>query len=253
MSPEGATRYEKGLKLPAASCRESSMQGKGLFFCSSLANFLSGLWPDRMRSLSMFKGSRIQVRGVEVKTLGPSNPGILEPNLYCMNPRSSLMGILFSVFFFFFAAVCACYPAQAYKNPEVELKKVRITQINPEAVVLEGTLEIFNPNDLGLRFSGYDYQLTVEGQRLITGESDRPFEIGAQKSSIITLPAVIRFADLSALLEKDLFTRDIAYLLSGTVHLKSWIGTFDFPFSNQGTFNLSDLMREKAREFLPRP
>jgi len=26
-----------------------------------------------------FKGSRIQVKGVEIKTLEPSNPGILEP------------------------------------------------------------------------------------------------------------------------------------------------------------------------------
>ncbi len=34
-----------------------------------------------------FKGSRIQVKGMEIKTLEPSNPGILEP---CFCVKSSV-------------------------------------------------------------------------------------------------------------------------------------------------------------------
>lgn len=173
-------------------------------------------------------------------------------SLYGMNTRSSQRGIFLSILFSFLAVLWAGLSAQAYENPEVIVKKVRIILVTSEAILLEGTLEIVNPNNLGLRFSGYDYQLKVEGQRLITGQSDRPFEIGAQKRSLIALPATIRFDDLSAMLEKDLFSGDIVYLLSGTVHLKSWIGTVDYPFSHEGTLNLPDFMREKARELLPR-
>ena len=37
------------------------------------------------------EGSRIQVKGVEVKTLEPSNPGILEP-WFRINPTCALWG-----------------------------------------------------------------------------------------------------------------------------------------------------------------
>jgi LEA14-like dessication related protein len=193
------------------------------------------------------------VKGVEVKTLDLLNPRILEPNRYFMKSWSSLWGIILPLLIFFLTVLYVAHPARAFENPQVELKKVRIIEINPEAVVLEGTLELYNPNDLELRFSGYDYQLSVEKQRLVTGKSVRFFELGAQKRSTILLPAIIRFDDLAALTKKDLFSGDITYLLSGTVHLKSWIGTFDYPFSFEGILNLPDLMREKARELLSRP
>jgi LEA14-like dessication related protein len=159
-------------------------------------------------------------------------------------------GLLFPLVLFFLFAVCACSPS--YKNPQVELRKVRIIQLTAEAVVLEGTLDLYNPNDLALRFSGYAYALQVRGRKLVTGESKDPFEVGGRKHSIITLPAFIRFEDLSALLDRDLLTRDIPYGLSGTVYFKTFFGTTSLVFSHQGTFTLSEFLRDKARELLSR-
>ena len=138
----------------------------------------------------------------------------------------------------------------AFKNPEIELKQVRIIGMNQTAVVLEGFLEIFNPNDMSSRFSGYRYQLDVEGQRLMTGESDRSFEIPANKTVSFTIPAAVQIKDLMALGHKNLFNRDLVYIITGTAFLDSWIGKIPLPFSYQDTFNLSDLLREKTRQFL---
>jgi LEA14-like dessication related protein len=154
-------------------------------------------------------------------------------------------------FLLIFTGLSACSSNQEL-NPKIELKQVRAIRVSSEFIELEGVLEIYNPNDTGRRFSGYKYTLEVEGQRLITGESNRPFEIQAQKKSVISLPATIRFNDLSALGKKDLFGRDISYLFSGTVQANSWFGTFPIPFSYQGTFNLSELLREKILEFMER-
>jgi LEA14-like dessication related protein len=180
-----------------------------------------------------------------------------------MNLRSSFKKILLlSVLSFIFQIPDLCFSEQAFQKPGlyfseqtfqkpvVNLKKVRIIGIDQTAVFLEGTLAIFNPNDLSSRFSGYNYQVEVEGQRLLTGTSDQPFTIPAQGTFSITIPATILLADLLTLSNKELFNRDLKYRLTGTVLLDSWIGKLPLPFSYEGTLNLSERLRENVREFL---
>lgn len=130
------------------------------------------------------------------------------------------------------------------------MKTVYILEIDQSSVTLEGTLEIKNPNDLGTKFSGYQYQLDVDGQRLSNGESKQPFQIPALSTITLTIPATLLFEDLMALGNKGIFNRDLIYVLKGTAILDSWIGKIPLPFSYQGTINLSDLLREKTRQFL---
>ena len=99
------------------------------------------------------------------------------------------------------------------------MKTVHILGIDQSAVTLEGTLEIKNPNDQGTRFSGYQYQLDVEGQRLTTGESKRPFQIPALGAVTLTIPATVLLEDLMALGRKGIFNRDLIYVLKGTAVL----------------------------------
>ncbi len=141
-------------------------------------------------------------------------------------------------------------PGYGFKNPEMELKSVRLVEIDESAVTLEGTLEIKNPNDLATKFSGYQYQLDVEGQRLSTGKSDHPFQIPALSSVSLTIPATVLLEDLTELGKKGIFNRDLVYVLKGTATLDSWLGKIPLPFSYQDTINLTDLIREKTRQFL---
>ncbi len=165
-----------------------------------------------------------------------------------MNLRSSL--ILPALFIFILGSFGVCFAVDEFKNPEIELKTVRIVEIDQSAVTLEGTLEIKNPNDLRTKFSGYRFQLEVEGQRLTNGESNRPFQIPALRTVLITIPATMLFEDLISLSKKGIFYRDLNYLFSGTVFLDSWLAKIPLPFSYQGTINLSELIREKTRQFL---
>jgi LEA14-like dessication related protein len=169
-----------------------------------------------------------------------------------INPGSFPKGIFLPLVLGVLAAFVSCACSLSYKNPQVALKKVRVMRITPEAVFLEGTLDLYNPNEPALQFSGYDYSLQVGGRKLVTGESKESFEIGGQKHAVITLPAFIRFEDLSAFFNQDLLGRDIPYRLSGTVQYNTFFGATPIAFSHQGTFNLSEFLREKARELLSR-
>ena len=159
-------------------------------------------------------------------------------------------GISRYLVFLIFSVLLSCSFGFAFQNPSVELKKVQITNIDQKTLSLEGILEITNPNDMSSRFSGYQYQFDVEGQRLATGESDQVFEVPAKGTFSIAVTATIQIEDLQALSQKEIFNRDLAYLLSGKVYLKSWLGKIPLPFSFEGTFNLSDFLREKTRRFL---
>lgn len=165
-----------------------------------------------------------------------------------MNQRPSLLPL--TLFVFILNAFWVSSSSYGFKNPEIELKTVRILEIDQSSVSLEGTLEIKNPNDLGTKFSGYQYQLDVDGQRLSTGESKHPFQIPALSTITLTIPATMLFEDLMALGNKGIFNRDLIYVLKGSAILDSWIGKIPLPFSYQGTINLSDLLREKTRQFL---
>jgi hypothetical protein len=121
--------------------------------------------------------------------------------------------------------------------------------MDQSSITLEGTLEIKNPNDMGAKFSGYDYQLDVEGQRLSFGRSCQPFQIPALGTLTMIVPATVLFDDLLAVARQGVFGRDLVYVLKGTAFLDSFLGKIPLPFSYQDTFNLSELLREKTRQF----
>jgi LEA14-like dessication related protein len=168
-----------------------------------------------------------------------------------MNPRSSLgKNKPLIIFPFILGILWGCSSGFAFQNPTIELKKVRIIGVDQKTFSLEGTLEINNPNDLSSRFSGYQYRFDVEGQRLASGESDRAFEVPAQGTFSLVVPATIQLEALQDLSQKEPFNRDLSYLLSGKVYLNSWFGKMPLPFSFEGSFNLSDFLREKTSRFL---
>ncbi|MEW6186007.1 MAG: LEA type 2 family protein [Thermodesulfobacteriota bacterium] len=145
------------------------------------------------------------------------------------------------------SALCPCL--QAFTTPEVDLQDVNIVGMDRETLDLEGVLKIRNPNDLGAKFSGYQFQLEVEGQRLSQGESNRPFQIPASGAVTLAIPATVLWDDLLAVGRKGILGRDLVYVLKGTAFLDSILGKIPVPFSHQDTFNLADLLREKTRRF----
>jgi len=143
--------------------------------------------------------------------------------------------------------LAACSSVHSFEQPEVSLRQVQIIQVYQNAVDLQATLEIYNPNAIGTRSTGYWYQMDVEGQKLAGGESNRPFDIPALKTFILTVPATLYFRDLTAPAGKNPFQDNLSYLFFGRVYLVTFFGKTTLPFSHQGLFNLSDYLRDQTR------
>jgi LEA14-like dessication related protein len=165
--------------------------------------------------------------------------------------RSSLKSIwsilLLLVSFLFLAAACS---QQTLRAPEVQSITVRLKGWDRTALFLEGKLEVFNPNDLSSRFSGYAFELELEGQRVLSGQSDQAFTVPAQEIFSVTIPVTILFKDLLALRRKELFNRELQYRFAGMVTLDSWFPGRSLPFSSEGTINLAEWLKGQVLDFL---
>jgi LEA14-like dessication related protein len=147
-------------------------------------------------------------------------------------------------------ALLSCSTGNSLQDPRIEVEAIRITNVYQDSLDLEGTLRISNPNDLAARVAGYRYRLEVEGRRLVGGESSQGFSIAPRAIFRLTIPGTISFEDLLAAANKALAQDEIRYVLSGTLLMDTLIGKYPVPFSQEGQLNLSDILREKTRQFL---
>ncbi len=159
-------------------------------------------------------------------------------------PTRILVIPLVSTIFF----LLACSSGKSFQDPRVELESLRVSRTYQDAFDLEGTLKVFNPNDVGAKVSGYRYRLEVEGRRLMGGESRLPFEIPPLKAFRLQVPGTVYYQDLLAATDRALSGQSFRYTLSGTLFLDTFIGSHPVPFSQEGALNLSEILQEKTRQ-----
>jgi len=144
----------------------------------------------------------------------------------------------------------SCSTGNSLQEPRIEMEAIRITGVYQDSFDLEGTLRIHNLNDLAAKVAGYRYRLEVEGRRLVGGESSQGFAIAPRATFRLTIPGTVSFADLLAAADQALARDEIRYTLSGALLLDTLVGKYPVPFSQEGKLNLSEILREKTRQFL---
>jgi len=152
---------------------------------------------------------------------------------------------------FIFLIFNACTAEEAYLKPEIKLKKVTVTTIYQNAVDLEATLEIHNPNDTSGRVLGYRYQLDLEEHKMAAGEYQQPFTVPAQKTIRVGIPATIYYKDLTADFPGNLLKQNLKFTLTGTVFLEVIFWKHPVPFTYEGTINFSELVNDQIRNLIP--
>ena len=82
------------------------------------------------------------------------------------------------------------------------------------------------------------------------GETVQGFSIPSRSTFPVTIPGKIFFQDLLAAGKKAFTWEEINYTLSGTVFIFTPVGKHPVPFAHEGQLNLSEILREKTRQFL---
>jgi len=97
-------------------------------------------------------------------------------------------------------AGCESFGALAamIRPPEARVRSVEITALNFEGLTLGFDLEVENPNGVGIRMAGLDYDLRIDGSSFLKGETQQTLAIAARGTSTLPLPLSLTFEELLA-------------------------------------------------------
>ncbi len=133
--------------------------------------------------------------------------------------------------------------------PKVALQSLALGLPTAQGLPLECTLLVDNPNPQDLRVLGYDYELKLEGQQVLQGESREEVTLPARGQALVTVPILLKLRALPGLLPSILKEEKLNYQVAGGVRLASLLGGFRVPFLFQGQMTPKE-GREQLRLFL---
>jgi LEA14-like dessication related protein len=125
------------------------------------------------------------------------------------------------------------------KEPQVDFVGAKIAGLSFSGVDLLFDLKIKNPNKIGVKLAGLDYDLLLDGSSFLTGNQTRGIEIPSFGEEVIQLPVNLSFFDIyktfQNLRDQGLFNYQIKCGFSFDLPV---LGAIRIPVSKSGEFPL---------------
>jgi LEA14-like dessication related protein len=135
-------------------------------------------------------------------------------------------------------AACSALGRQAFQNPVVNLRDVRVLGLGTSGGNLEVQLSVYNPNNFRLDATRMTYRVFVgDSVGLATGAVDTRTTVQAADSTIVKIPVSFTYSGLGAAASQLLRTGAVNYKVNGDVTVGSVVGNFTVPYSTTGQFN----------------
>lgn len=103
---------------------------------------------------------------------------------------------LFVIISFSGCALIDAILGQRVQKPVLTVESVEFGSISFESIELLFNIGVENPNRLGISLSSFDYELFVNDKQFLQGEQHEGMQIGANATTLIQIPTVLRFGDV---------------------------------------------------------
>ncbi len=141
--------------------------------------------------------------------------------------------LLLALFVAFTAAGCKTLQ-NLVRSPDVKLEKATLKSTTLFQGDLEFTFSVTNPNPIGVKLDGLNYQLSIEGKKIMEGNQAQGLDLPALASRSVMVPITVNYMESVDSLV-DFFRKDtLSYELSGTCR----IGPFTVPFSHRDVITI---------------
>lgn len=135
-------------------------------------------------------------------------------------------------------AACATLAKQAFQNPVVNLRDVRVLGLGTSGGNLEVQLGVYNPNNYRLDATRLTYRVFVgDSVGLASGAMDTRATVQAGESTLVKLPVSFTYSGLGAAASQLLRTGAVNYKVAGDLTVGSPVGNFTVPYTTTGQFN----------------
>jgi LEA14-like dessication related protein len=133
---------------------------------------------------------------------------------------------------------CSGLGRQAFQNPVVNLRNVKVRSLGLSGGNLDVVLSVYNPNGYRLDATRLTYHLFVgDSVSLATGALDTRTSVQASDSTLVTVPVSFTYSGLSSAAHEVLQTGAVSYRVLGDVTVGSVVGNFTVPYSSTGRFD----------------
>lgn len=136
-----------------------------------------------------------------------------------------------------FTSACSTLGRQAFANPVVTLKDVRVASLGLNGGNLDVKLNVYNPNGYRLDATRLTYRLLVDSTPLADGIMDSRFTVQDKDSTTVTIPVAFNWSGLGAGVRSIFSTGAVNYKVNGDVTVGTPVGNFTIPFSQQGRYS----------------
>ena len=142
-------------------------------------------------------------------------------------------------------AGCSMLGRQAFRQPVVNLRDVRVRGIGLNGGSLDVLLKVYNPNHYRLDATRMTYRVALAGDSitLASGAVDNNFTVNENDSTDVVIPVGFTYAGLGAAGRSLMSTGSVAYHVLGDVTVGSPVGSFTVPYSSQGRFTTTGIGR----------
>jgi LEA14-like dessication related protein len=124
---------------------------------------------------------------------------------------------------------------KAIEKPTVDFQDFNITDIDFTSITTAFNFHLTNPNPVGVRLDGFEYQFVIEGNQFLSGNNPNRVGLAARGESNVSIPITLKYIDVyeavTALAKNE---GSIPYNISGKFFFNTPIGRIPIPFSKSG-------------------
>ncbi|MDQ3996998.1 MAG: LEA type 2 family protein [Gemmatimonadota bacterium] len=134
-------------------------------------------------------------------------------------------------------AGCASIARQAFQEPVVSVRDVRLNGIGLTGGSVDVGLNVYNPNNYRLDATRITYQLLFDTVTFATGALTQQQTVQARDTLRLTIPVNFTYRGVGEAGRQILGTGTVNYRLAGDVTVGSPLGNFTIPYSTTGRFS----------------
>jgi len=131
-------------------------------------------------------------------------------------------------------AGCKTLARQAFANPVVEVKDVRVKGVGTQGGSLDLVLDVYNPNEYRIDARRISYSVVVDSSEIATGEIERLVTLTDKGHSEIVVPVNFTYAAVQKAVMKFALRGSLDYRVAGQFTMVTPVGSITRPYSGAG-------------------
>jgi LEA14-like dessication related protein len=132
---------------------------------------------------------------------------------------------------------CATLARQAFQEPVVTVRDVRLNGIGLTGGSVDVALNVYNPNNYRLDATRLTYRLLFDTVTFATGALDQRQTVQARDTLHVLIPVNFTYRGVGEAGRQIMNTGTVNYRLLGDVTVGSPVGSFTVPYSTTGRFS----------------